>query len=206
MLIGIDFDNTIVCWDEVFYRAALERRLISSDIPVGKRSVRDYFRRTGQGNVWTELQGYVYGVLIREAPMFPGVYDFFMYCKKHRISVAIISHKTRYPVLGKPYDLHQAAHEWLKTHGFYKYDRVGLSSSNVFFELTKQDKLDRIAQIGCTHFVDDLPEFLMEPRFPSGVERILFDPKNDYQENGHFYRAKSWQEIEQWLIGTNIPS
>jgi hypothetical protein len=36
----------------------------------------------------------------------------------------------------------------------------------VFLEPTKADKLTRIATLGCTHFIDDLPEFLSDPGFP----------------------------------------
>ena len=34
MRIGVDFDNTLVCYDGVFHRAALERGLIPSDLAV----------------------------------------------------------------------------------------------------------------------------------------------------------------------------
>jgi hypothetical protein len=30
--------------------------------------------------------------------------------------------------------------------------------------------------MGCTHFIDDLPEFLLEDDFPEGTLRILFAP------------------------------
>ena len=33
----------------------------------------------------------------------------------------------------------------------------------MFFELTKEAKVARIGGLGCTHFIDDLPEFLREP-------------------------------------------
>ena len=41
MLIGIDFDNTIVCYDRVFHKAALEKGLIPADLPPSKGRVRE---------------------------------------------------------------------------------------------------------------------------------------------------------------------
>ena len=46
--VGIDFDNTIVCYDEIFHRVALERELIPRDTPKNKESVRDYLRQVGK--------------------------------------------------------------------------------------------------------------------------------------------------------------
>lgn len=200
MLIGVDFDNTIVCYDEVFYQAAVEKGLIPEDVSINKGSVRDYLRAWGKEEAWTELQGVVYGVYIQYAPPFPGVTEFFKRCREHDIRIYIISHKTRYPFLGKTYDLHDAAHRWLQQNGFYDSEITGLNREQVYFELTKKEKIDRIAAVGCNYFIDDLPEFLKEPEFPEGVARILFDPNNHYPVNNNFLRTTSWKEIEKIIL------
>jgi len=200
MLIGVDFDNTIVCYDGLFHRVAVEQRLIPPEIPASKGQVRDYLRQCGKEDAWTQMQGYVYGDRMKEADPFPGVMEFFTRCVRDGVNVCIVSHKTRYPYLGPKYDLHEAAQGWLKSQGFYDRDRIGLSSDQVFFELTKQEKLERIAKQQCTHFIDDLPEFLGESGFPTGVERILFDPQN-HNPTGHPFRyASSWSEIEALIL------
>ena len=61
MRIGIDFDNTIACYDGVFHAAALERGLIPAQLGRDKNSVRDYLNGAGRADDFTELQGYVYG-------------------------------------------------------------------------------------------------------------------------------------------------
>lgn len=195
MVFGLDFDNTIVCYDDLFHRAALDLGLIPATLPSGKGLVRDYLRREEREDDWTRLQGHVYGVTIRDAPMFPGVLDFLAMCRDRRVEVFIVSHKTRHPVLGDPHDLHGAAHDWLDAHGFYETARTGLSRERVSFELTKRQKLERIGWLGCSHFVDDLPEFLLEPGFPSRVERILFDPYRRHIESKALLRAESWPDV-----------
>ena len=202
MLVGLDFDNTIVCYDEVFHRVAVETGLIPGHVPPTKNAVRDYLRREGREDEWTELQGTVYGPRLNDTPPFPGVLELLGRCVDLGVDVAIISHKTRHPYRGPCYDLHACARQWLERHGVFDPLRIGLSPSRAFFELSKEEKLRRIAATGCTHFVDDLPEFLAEPHFPNGVEKILFDPNDLYANEPELSRASSWEEIGALLLGT----
>ena len=200
MLLGIDFDNTIVCYDALFHRVCRERELIPAEVPVNKTDVRNYLRQAGREDAWTEMQGYVYGARMSEASPYPGVLDFFRACRAAALPCRIISHKTRRPFLGEPYDLHAAATGWLELHGFFDPTGLGLSRADAFFELTKEAKLSRIGAAGCTHFVDDLPEFLAEAAFPQNVHRILFDPNQLYTAETRFDRASSWPELATKLL------
>lgn len=195
MRIGVDFDNTIVCYDEVFHKVALEGGYIPTDLSVSKGQVRDYLRRSGKEDIWTEMQGYVYGMCILDAKPFPGVKEFFGKSKELGIPVDIISHRTKYPYMGPKYDLHMAAVKWLETQGFFEPSKLGLSRTHFFLELTKADKIKRIVDTGCTHFIDDLPEFLLAPSFPKNVISILFDPNNSCEPGFAFQRVSSWAEV-----------
>jgi hypothetical protein len=199
MRIGVDFDNTIVCYDELFHRLAVDQGLIPASVPVAKGEVRGYLERCGQGDAWTELQGDVYGARLQEATAFPGVLAFFERCVGEGLALYIISHKTQYPVIGPPYDLHQAAQEWLDRHGFFDANLIGMPKDRVYFELTQQDKVQRIAQVGCSVFIDDLPEVLTNPRLPANVQRILFDPHARHGTDGRFHHTMSWTEIERLI-------
>jgi len=192
--IGLDFDNTIVRYDELFHRVALERGLIPADLPANKGAVRDFLRKAGREDAWTEMQGYVYGPRMSEAAMFPGVFDFLQFCRDSGITTFIISHKTRKPYLGPAYDLHQAALDWIAAQGFYDPARGGLAREHVFFELTKEAKLQRIAAAGCAAFIDDLPEFLAEPAFPPGTRKILFDPTGSVTPPRDQTPIRSWAD------------
>ena len=202
-MIGVDFDNTIVCYDELFHCVACEQGLIPAELTATKRHVRDFLRQCGKEDAWTEMQGYVYGARMGDAVPFPGVLTFFTHCREQRVPVCIVSHKTCYPFRGPRYDLHQSAQDWLAHHGFYDPNQVGLSTDGVHFEPTKQGKLDRIAEIGCSHFIDDLPEFLTTLGFPSGVFRMLFDPNRCHSSDGRFHRVTSWTEIEHLILDQN---
>ena len=195
MIIGIDFDNTIVCYDKIFYEIALGKGIIPANLPKVKEEVRNYLRKHGKENLWTELQGYVYGPGTLKAMPFAGVLDFLMHCKKQGIKARIISHKTVHPFLGSKYNLHRYAHKWLGQQGFYNAKKTGLSKNDVFFELTKNEKIGRIKILKCTHYIDDLPEFLGEDSFPKGVKKILFDPNKKYKNKASFDCISSWQEM-----------
>lgn len=202
MIIGVDFDNTIVQYDDLFHLLALERGLIPPDLPPTKQSVRNYLREIGREPAWTELQGSTYGPQLHRAIPFPGVLDFFTQCRTRNIEVFIVSHKTRFPIIGPQHDLHAAANDWLAANGFYDAARGGLTRRRVHFDLTKDAKLDRIAFLRCTHFIDDLPEFLAEPTFPSGVHRVLFDPNgSQLPADSPFVSVSSWPELKAMLIG-----
>ncbi len=199
MRLGVDFDNTIVCYDQVFHQVAVAEGLIPPQAPQGKEQVRDYLRAKGGEEDWIVLQGLVYGARLKQAPPFPGVREFFRRAIKRGMELVIISHKTRTPYRGPAYDLHQAALDWLAHMGFFDPAGVGLARSQVFLELTKQDKLARIEQQGCTHFIDDLPEFLAEPGFPPGVAPVLFAPEGRAAGEGRFARLNSWFEADGLL-------
>jgi len=167
---------------------------------VNKSDVRNCLRRAGREDDWTEMQGYVYGARMAEAATFPGVKEFLRACRAAGHTASIISHKTRAPFRGEHYDLHRAAIAWLEEQGFFAEADLGLARENVFFELTKEAKLARIATQRCTHFIDDLPEFLAEPGFPANVKRVLFDPNNLYAHDTSLSRITSWAEAQALVI------
>ncbi len=194
MLIGVDFDNTIVCYDEVFYAVAREQGLIGEGVGRSKGQVRDHLRAQGREEDWIVLQGLVYGSRLGLAPAFPGVRDFFARCRELGVPVCIVSHKTRRPFRGPDYDLHRAALGWLEDQGFFDPAGLGLPRGRVHLELTKADKLGRISELGCTHFIDDLPEFLSEPAFPAATQGLWFNPRGVASTHGAWPEVRSWDQ------------
>jgi len=193
--VGVDFDNTIVRYDSLFHRACFEKGLIPESVPKIKAEVRSYLCRIGREDTWTEMQGEVYGRRMSEAEPFPGVIEFFRACREAGVKLSIISHKTRYPYAGERYDFHEAALRWLEENRFFDPSQIGLSRDQVYFELSKADKIARIAAAGCDLYIDDLPEILSDPTFPQAVQRVLFDPAEVAPANLPYKRAGSWAEL-----------
>ena len=159
-LLGLDFDNTLVRYDKLFHQLALEKSLIEETLPADKTAIRDYLRSQGQDKEFTLLQGEVYGLRILEAEPANGMLKSLGELNQLGIPMVLVSHKTRTPYIGPAYDLHQAAWSWLEKHGFFAPNGLGWNRNQVFFEESKQAKVNRIESQGCTHYVDDLPEIL----------------------------------------------
>lgn len=201
MRIGLDFDNTIVSYDALFHKIACEQGLIPEHIPVNKVAVRDCLRATDREPVWTEMQGLVYGKRMDEAAAYPGVVSFLQWAQGSGHDVAIISHKTRHPFLGPKYDLHEAARAWVNHHLSLNGEHL-IPESQVFYEVTKEDKLNRIGYFGCDYFLDDLPEILGASMFPDQTKGVLFDPELNHQclaENDSVKAVRSWGEFMSML-------
>lgn len=191
--IGIDFDNTIACYDKAFYEAALEKGWIPSELSPIKGAIRDYLRKENKEDLWTELQGYIYGARMDLASPFPGLEAFLEFCLQKQYQVFIISHKTLYPYRGPKYNLHEAAFSWLRSQAFFPYIH------QLFFELTLEEKLQRIRRQKCDFFIDDLPELLLEREFPIDSQRILFDSGCCLLDHAEYIRLSSWREIRDFF-------
>lgn len=200
MHIGIDFDNTIITYDEVFYKYAFKSKLISNGVKKNKQSIRDAIKALPEGNDrWTELQGLVYGRYIDEARPTQGVEDFFEACKKNSFKVSIISHKTVYPVMGPRINLQIAAKKWLKSKGFLS--RFGLTEKDFIFKETLEGKLNQIARKKCAYFIDDLKEALAHPYFPKDVGKMLYGHQADDGLPADIMCFKDWHEITEYFFG-----
>ncbi|MBI3320396.1 MAG: hypothetical protein HYZ89_07430 [Candidatus Omnitrophica bacterium] len=204
--LGIDFDNTIVRYDELLYHEAHRRGLIPPQVRASKREIRDWIRRLPDGECeWQKLQAIVYGSKIHDAQPTPGLKEFFACCRGHTVQVFIVSHKTQYATLDEgKIDLRDAAMGWMRAHRFFDPEALELSPQDVYFESTRHDKIARIIQLRCTHFIDDLEETFLEPGFPKRVQKILYALPGPPRHLPGVRVASGWQDITQWLFNGTI--
>ena len=170
--IGLDFDNTIVLYDEIFYKYALENNYISPNIEKTKKAVRNELIKQGKEPLFTEIQGIVYGKLISDAPIQDGFIKALGKLHDLNYKISIVSHKTKYPIIGEKYDLHNSAYNWLVKNKVLENKLFKLDPSDIFFEETEEKKIKKIREIGCTHFIDDLRKILL--KIDKNVTKINF--------------------------------
>ena len=173
--LGLDFDNTLIDYDEVFFKLALEKNLIPPSINKDKKSVRKFFIDNNIEDEFINLQGEVYGLKVLEAKQSLGMFEALRSLKNDNYELIIVSHKTKYPYSGKKYDLHKAASNWLEVNKFFDQNGLAMKRENVYFEITKEDKISRIEQLDISFYVDDLQSILSMIK-PS-IKRILYSPK-----------------------------
>jgi len=195
MRIGVDLDNTIICYDRVFETVAREKGLVPDDFIGAKREVKTEILRRYDHDVWTSLQCEVYGPRSGEAEPYPGVIDFFRRCYRDGIPTHIISHKTQFAAAGPKFNLHQAARLWLARKRWFEPDGLSMREADFEFHATRAEKVSAISRHRCDIFIDDLPEVFAEPDFPKETVRILFDPNFSHTPALGTQRATSWFEI-----------
>ncbi len=204
LIIGIDFDNTIITYDKLLHKLAIKKQLIEPVTSQIKKKIRDKIRLLPDGeNKWQKLQIDAYGIHIKEAELSNGIDEFFNICKEREIKTYMVSHKTQYPNLNYlKVDLRKAALDWMSKHAFFDKNGFYFKESDVFFESTRKDKIARIKQLKCTHFIDDLEETFFEETFPKDIKRILYSPheQNFNSEKDFDFTAKNWNEITEYLF------
>lgn len=168
--IGIDFDNTIACYDRLFAGLAAELGVVADS----KQAVRDAVRRLPEGELrWREMQALAYGPRMAEATLFPGFTDFVQAARQRGAALFIVSHKTeRSNLFPSGPSFRAAARAWMTGLGFFSV--LGFRADAVFFEATREDKVARIASLNLSHFIDDLPEVFAEPAFPAATTALTF--------------------------------
>ncbi len=193
MRVGLDFDNTIVCYDEAFHQLAMESGAIPADLPRVKEKVKAYLQQRGRNDFWTELQGLAYGPRMESAATFPGFENFLNIAKQHQAEIFIVSHRSPKPYSGLDYDLHAAAKAWLHNRPWISSQQI--SMQNVYFEATKKEKIQRIADLKLDFFVDDLVEIFKDADFPQGLRKIHFRPGAESSPEPNLIHAKNWDDV-----------
>ncbi len=185
MRIGIDLDNTIINYSNVFSKICKKYNLkIYKQNP--KVRLKTYIRKYISKKKWTEIQGEVYGKEILNANIFQNFKSFLKFAKKNNIEITIISHKSKYPIIGKKINLHSKALQFLKKKIAYKF----LKNKNIFFESSIKNKIKKIIDCECDYFIDDLLKVFKNKEFPKTTEKLLF--KDKYLNTNNF---NNWSEI-----------
>ena len=202
MIVGLDFDNTIVSYDELMHRLAVQWGLIPAHLLPNKRIIRDAIRALPDGEAkWRGLQTHSYGPGMIEARAMEGIKEFLEECSVRGVPVWIVSHKTEFANFGDPtVNLRAAALNWMEREGLLGSARFGVDRDRVFLEDTREDKIARIKSLGVTHFIDDLEETFLERTFPLNVEKILFAPERPRDNSGKWTSLPTWREIQRYLL------
>ena len=89
-ILGVDFDNTLISYDDVFYNKAVAWGLIAPEETKGKKNIRDKIRQLCDGEEsWQRLQAYAYGPAIHDARLMEGAGSFLKVCKEGEIGVSL---------------------------------------------------------------------------------------------------------------------
>jgi hypothetical protein len=194
--VGIDFDNTLICYEQIFSDEAVKKGwLPPSDNPLSKAEVKsELISQDGNDLRWQELQSIVYGTeVILNAPFFAGVIDFFKKIQQYDVELFIVSHKSNYSNFDKTKDLRHWARQWMSQNNITSY----IPTENINFEETLPEKVERINSLNFHFFIDDLQKVYDHSTFTKNCNKILFnDPESTSKDVLQF---NNWSDISFFL-------
>ncbi|MBO0350651.1 hypothetical protein J0895_16425 [Phormidium pseudopriestleyi FRX01] len=198
--IGIDFDNTIVCYDRLFPKIASDLGLVKDAVFSSKNDVKAHLLQQKSGDLtWQKLQGQVYGKYMLQSDIFHEFHEFLYLSKQRGVHLYIVSHKSEFGHFDEEkISLRQQALNWLKQQEIVGTDRWSISENNIFFESTRKDKIERIKSLECTHFIDDLQVVLMDKNFPN-IQKLWFNPDPPSLTEESINNFQSWRQITNYL-------
>ena len=193
-LIGIDLDHTLISYERGLRRWAAQLGVPAPEGGSLKDAVRRHCWDSPEGDTaWQRVQADIYGHSIHEAEPAEGAEDFLGWLQQMGIPAIVVSHKSEFAAASpEGPNLREAALQWMDTNGLFA-EYTGLSSQKVYFESSRAEKVDRIGELGCTHFIDDLPGVFAEPHFPQSARQVLFS------------EAKGWRAISAELFNPGNP-
>ena len=109
--------------------------------------------------------------------------------------IFIVSHKSQYSAKNK-LDLITPVSIWLneKLGRFFDSGQI-----QVFFEESRDKKIERIINLGITHFVDDLIEVFQEKKFPKSIKSFWLNPTFKNIDSINLIQIKDICEIIKYV-------
>jgi hypothetical protein len=189
--LAIDLDNTIINYDDLFYKVARNKLRIPSNIK-NKENIKKLIIKKYSEKKWTEIQSAVYSQKIFQAKIFSGFINEIKKLSKY-CEIFIVSHKTLWPIYGKKINLHNKTKEFLKKKKISFCKNYLIKEENIFFEITQEKKIKRIERIKPDYFIDDLENILKS--IPKSINKILFNNK----KNNHFEKLTTWFQLNKFI-------
>jgi hypothetical protein len=187
LVLGVDFDNTIISYDKVFYSIALKEKLVKKKVKKKKTIIKQEIIKHSNEDEWTRIQGLAYGKYILKAKQYPNALIILKNLSL-KYKLYLISHKTKKPFIGKNYNLRKKAIMWLIKNNFTNSSKSPFNSKDIFFENTVKKKIERIKKLKCNIYIDDLKVILI--KLPNKIKKVHFQDTS----------KKNWLSIGKKLL------
>jgi hypothetical protein len=192
--LGIDLDNTIICYDNLIHNLAKKKfpKIKLKKNIRSKKIIKNKIIKFYNNNQWTKLQGIIYGEKILDAKLFNNFKEGIKKLKDE-FEIFIISHKTNKAAIGKDINLRNAAKKFLKQNDISFCKNELVNRNKILFASTQKEKIKLIKNKKIDIFIDDLDIILQS--LPNQIKKIHFSKKKYKFEN--FY---DWKKITQILL------
>ena len=185
--IAVDLDNTIAIYDSAILAVCDQLKLNIPPIYMTKPTISAYLKSNGNNDIWTDIQGLIYGPYMKKAVISKGFERFAAFASKMGYKLIIVSHKTKLPASGAEYNLRKSAKEWLDTN-------LPNVFAQIYFEDSIESKVARVRSINPVLFIDDLKDILQKCNL--GVYRSILINEAEKTTSSNFFQSFStWDEI-----------
>lgn len=191
--LGLDLDNTLVD-----YTASCKFLAPSFGIdePSATRDeIRRQLRLPDSDEEWQRFQSLLYTDGLDSALPASGAVELIRGCTNKGIEVFIVSHKTKSgPERFGARNLRAPALQWLTNHNLVP---SLIPFDHVFFTDSMDAKVESIASLRLDAFVDDLPEVLSHPKWPSSTLGFRFSSTSVSDDSCNW--CVDFPALNEWL-------
>ena len=193
--IGIDFDNTIISYRQLFHELAAAQGWLppvsNPSAVLTKEEVKAHLlKQDGNDLRWQSLQAKAYGPDILRAAPFDGFREFLKNAALQGHEISIVSQKS----VTSHYDPSVRLREWaLRWLAEQKID--GIAADKIYFEATREEKLARIRALKLDLFIDDLLEVLDHSDFPVATTSVWFTQESSGESLSRQLTCANWPEV-----------
>ena len=181
MLVGLDLDNTIIDYSQLFQKLLIEQAWCKEQ-PDSKQELKNVVVALENGQQkWEFLQWQAYGPRCSEARLSSGFLNFLEQGHQKKFQFCVLSHKTVFASQDHRHihPLRESAIQALDKWGVFSVPGSPLTQNDVHFADHREEKLSLIHKMGCDIFVDDLFEVLEHPQFPKTTKPIWFSSQEN---------------------------
>ena len=191
--LGLDLDNTLIDYTASCKFLApnfgIDESLATRDV------IRRHLRHPDNDEEWQRFQSLLYTDWLDSALPASGAVELIRGCTNRGIEVFIVSHKTKSgPERFGARNLRAPALQWLTNHNLVP---SLIPKDHVFFTDSVDAKVESIATLRLDVFVDDLPEVLSHPMWPSSTLGLRFSSTSVGDDTPHW--CVDFPALNEWL-------
>ena len=202
MKIGIDFDNTIAIYDDLFNLENKKYNFTGNKKSNPKETLKKNLLKSKNGLfLWNKFQGSLYGGKIKYAKIASGLKLFLIIAQYFKYEIFIISHKTEYGHYDKnKINLRTEALKWLRQNNFFVKKNLLIKKKNIFFCNSQEDKIQKINSLNLDYFVDDLPVILKHKEIKYNIKKIFYNRFDSKIKDKNIQKFSNWADISNFIF------
>lgn len=195
LYVGIDLDNTILSYDKLLRKLALELGFVDGSCPRRPRDIRLSLRAFADNEIegerrWQRLQTMVYGTRIDDAEIDPHFNAAMAAIRNLGGTILLIAQKKDNPELPPDDTYREKVMETLRKRKFFDSEGFDVKEEHVYFCRTWGEKVAKIKELRLDTFIDDKPRIFDHPLFPKKTFGIRLGEKVP-----KIFSVQSWPEI-----------